>query len=159
MTDKKIQTVSSLSEKISKTKSVVLTDYRGLTHKQAEELHKILKKVDGEFTVVKNTLLKIAAKKSGNEKLAANTVSGPIAALFAYADDVAPLHEMAKFARTATGGLPVIKLAYIYSTEYSAEQATAIAKLPDIQTLRAQFVVTLNANVRRFVYVLSQIKG
>jgi len=43
MNAKKIQTVSELREKIQKAKSVVLADYRGLTHKQAEELHRLMK--------------------------------------------------------------------------------------------------------------------
>lgn len=156
MTDKKVQTVASLTDKVSKTRSIVLADYRGLTHKQAEELHKTLKKVEGEFTVVKNTLLKIAAKKSGNEKLATNTISGPVAALFAYADEIAPLRELVKFASAL--GRPALKLAYINGTEYSADQAMTIAKLPGLDGLRAQLVFTLNANIQKLVYTLSQIK-
>ncbi|MEK7127164.1 MAG: 50S ribosomal protein L10, partial [Patescibacteria group bacterium] len=156
MTDKKVQTVASLKDQISKAKSVVLADYRGLTHKQAEELHKVLKKVEGEFTVVKNTLLKIAAKQSGDERLSKNTVAGPVAALFAYADEFAPLRELVKFA-SALGG-PAIKLAYINGIEYSADQAMTIAKLPSLDGLRSQFVYTLNANIQKLVYVLGVIK-
>lgn len=156
MTDKKVQTVASLKEKVSKTKSVVLADYRGLTHKQAEELHKVLKKVEGEFTVVKNTLLKIAAKQSGDEKLSNNAITGPVAALFAYADEIAPLRELVKFAKAS--GSPSLKLAYINGAEYSADQAMTIAKLPGLDGLRAQFVYTLNANIQKLVYVLSQVK-
>ena len=53
--------VSELSEKIKKAKAVVLTDYRGLTHKQSEELHQAIKKAGGEFVVAKNSLLRIAS--------------------------------------------------------------------------------------------------
>lgn len=156
MNAKKIQTVSELREKIQKAKSVVLADYRGLTHKQAEELHRQMKKAAGEFTVVKNTLLRIAAKDAGNDQLAKNNVSGPIAALFAFEDEFAPLRELGKFIKTA--GLPAIKLAYINSTEYDAERTLAIARLPDLQTLRAQLVYTLNANMQKLVYILSHVK-
>ncbi len=156
MNQRKTQTVTELTDKITKTKSVVLADYRGLTHKQAEELHRAVKKVAGEFTVVKNTLLKIAAKEAGNDQLAKNPVNGPIAALFAYEDEFAPLKELFKYAKTV--GFPAIKLSYINSLEYDAEKTMAIAKLPDLKTLQAQFVYTLNANLTKLAYVLSQIK-
>ncbi|OGG07760.1 50S ribosomal protein L10 [Candidatus Gottesmanbacteria bacterium RIFCSPHIGHO2_01_FULL_42_12] len=156
MNQKKTQTVTELQDKIGKTKSVVLADYRGLTHKQAEELHKAVKKVAGEFTVVKNTLLKVAAKQAGNEQLANNPVNGPIGALFAYEDEFAPLKELFKYAKTV--GYPNVKLSYINNTQYDAEKTMAIAKLPDLKTLRGQFVFTLNANLTKLAYVLSQIK-
>jgi len=42
-TQKKIDTVSALTDKISRAKAIVLADYRGLKHKQLEELRKLLK--------------------------------------------------------------------------------------------------------------------
>ena len=105
---------------------------------------------------LKNTLLKIAAKEAGNDQLAKNPVNGPIAALFAYEDEFAPLKELFKYAKTV--GFPAIKLSYINSLEYDAEKTMAIAKLPDLKTLQAQFVYTLNANLTKLAYVLSQIK-
>ena len=57
---KNIAIVTSLKDKLSKAKSIVLADYRGLTHKQSEELHRNVKKAGGEFVIAKNSLLKIA---------------------------------------------------------------------------------------------------
>ncbi|MBI3558828.1 50S ribosomal protein L10, partial [Candidatus Gottesmanbacteria bacterium] len=57
---KNIAVVASLKEKLARAKSLVLADYTGLTHKQAEELHKKARLAGGEFLVVKNSLLKIA---------------------------------------------------------------------------------------------------
>ena len=59
-TQKKIDTVTLLTDKISRAKAMVFVDYRGLKHKQMEELRKNLKKVEAEFTVAKNRLMKRA---------------------------------------------------------------------------------------------------
>lgn len=151
--------VADLTEKIGRAKSVVLTDYRGLTHKQSEELHKAVKKAGGEFVIAKNSLLKI----SGGYK----DLTGPTGALLAYEDELAPLKELFKTVKTL--GLPKVKLGFIGSHQYSDTEIEAIAKLPGQDTLRAQVVGTLssplqglvyslNYNVQKLVYVLGQIK-
>jgi len=60
---RKIEAVNALQEKLQAAKAFFFTDYRGLTHKQLEDLRKSLKKVSAEFIVAKNTLLKLAIHK------------------------------------------------------------------------------------------------
>lgn len=155
---KNIDIATSLKDKLSKAKSVVLTDYRGLTHKQAEDLHRAVKKAGGEYLVAKNSLLKIA----GGYQL-----SGPTAVLLAYEDELAPLKELAKTIKNLT--LPKIKLGFIGGKEYSDTEIDTIAKLPAKEALQAQLVsqlssplyglaYTLNANIAKLVYVLKGVK-
>ena len=59
---KKEKIVQKLTDKIQKANSLVFTNYQGMTHKQLEELKKRLKEVDAEFSVTKNTLLKLDRK-------------------------------------------------------------------------------------------------
>jgi len=94
-TQRKIDTVTSLSSQLSRAKSVVVADYRGLKHKQLEDLRKNLKKVEGEFTIAKNRLFKRALCDNA-EKLA-DSLSQTTAILFAYGDEVAPIRELLKF--------------------------------------------------------------
>ncbi len=155
---KNIAIASSLSEKLSKAKSVVLTNYRGLTHKQAEELHRNVKKVGGEFVVAKNSLLKIA----GGYQL-----TGPTGALLAYEDELAPLKELFKTVKSLS--LPKVKFGFIGTKQYSDIEIETIAKLPSKEILRGQvvsrlsgpiygLVYSLNYNLQKLVYVLGQIK-
>ncbi|KKU91009.1 MAG: 50S ribosomal protein L10 [Microgenomates group bacterium GW2011_GWA1_48_10] len=163
---KNIQTVENLKEKVQKAKSLVVADYRGLTHKQAEELHHAVKKVDGEFIVVKNRLLQIATD-SGPFALSSNPLSGPSAVLLSYSDDFAPLKELYKTIKALN--LPVVKFGFISGKKYSDSEVGQIAKLPGQDVLRTQVVsrlsspmygllYTLNGNLNKLVYVLSQIK-
>ncbi len=156
---KNITVVSELKDKVAKSKSIVVTDYQGLTHKQAEDLHKTVKLSGGEYMVVKNSLLKIAS--DGIES------TGPTAILLAYEDELAPLKDLAKFAKTTS--LPKIKFSMFSGVRYDDKQTEAMSKLPGKQELQGMvvgrlngpiygLVYTLNANLNKLVYVLSQIK-
>src|SRR3989344_1157007 len=98
-TQRKIDTVTALSEKLTRAKSVILADYRGLKHKQLEELRKTLKKVEAEFTIAKNRLFKRALGDKA-ESLA-DSLSQTTAILFSYGDEVAPIRELLKFFKSA----------------------------------------------------------
>src|SRR3990167_9146532 len=101
-TQKKIDTVSDLTEKISRAKAMFFADYRGLKHKQLQELRKMLKKTQGEFVVTKNRLLK---RSLGDKAKQFETeLQDTTATIFAYADEVAPLKELLKFFKIAGFG-------------------------------------------------------
>lgn len=150
--------VASLKDKFSRAKSVVLADYRGLTHKQAEELHRNVKKVGGEFIVAKNSLLKIAGGYQA---------TGPTGALIAYEDELTPLKELFKTIKTL--GLPIVKSGVINGIVYDEADISRIAKLPSKEILQGQAVsrlsgplygltYTLNYNLQKLTYILANIK-
>ncbi len=139
--------VASLKDKFSRAKSVVLADYRGLTHKQAEELHRNLTKVGGEFVVAKNSLIKIAGGFQS---------TGPTGALIAYEDELAPLKELFKTIKTL--GLPKIKSGTIGRIVYNELEIERIAKLPSKEGLISQLMFTLNANTQKLAFLLTQIQ-
>lgn len=150
-TQKKIDTVAELTGKVAKAKSIVLADYRGLKHKQLEELRKTLKKSDAEFAVTKNRLF---AKALGDK---AASLEGQLkestAALFAYADEVAPLKELLKFFKTA--GFGKTKGGLLGSTVLAEADVTKLSMLPARPQLLGQLVRQLNAPIQSFHYALN----
>lgn len=152
-TQKKIDTVKELTDKVTKAKSIVLADYRGLKHKQLEELRKALKKTDAEFSVTKNTLLKRALSKQSESKGLLELLSGSTAALFAYADEVAPLKELMKFFKTA--GFGKTKGGLLGTHTLSEEDVIRLADLPTRQVLLGQLVGQLNAPIQGLHYALN----
>ncbi len=161
-----LDSVTSLKEKVSRSRSLVLANYQGLTHKQAEELHRAVKRVGGEFLVVKNSLLRLATTDTAYT-FETTDLTGPVAVLFSYDDEIAPLKELSKTVKAL--GLPTIKVGFVGATKYTSSQLEAVAKLPGIEVVRAQFVgrlnaplyslvSTLNGNISKLVYILSQIK-
>src|SRR5947207_8152192 len=101
-TQKKIDTVHELTDKVAKAKSIVFTEYQGIKHKQLEELRRALHKLDAEFVVAKNRLMKRALGDTA--ETVAPLLEQPNAFLFAYSDEVAPLKEMLKFFKVAAMG-------------------------------------------------------
>lgn len=150
-TQKKIDTVTELTQKIAKAKTMVLADYRGLKHKQLEELRKTLKKTQGEFVVTKNRLLKKAL--GDKAKAIEATLNDSTATLFAYADEVVPLRELLKFFKIAGAGSP--KSGFLGGTVLNESDITTLASLPSRQMLLAKLVGQLNAPIQRLHYALS----
>lgn len=150
-TQKKIDTVSELTDKVAKAKSIVLADYSGLKHKQLEELRKALKKSNAEFAVTKNRLLARALgdkAKSIEGELKAST-----ATLFAYADEVAPLKELMKFFKAA--GMGKTKGGLLGETVLTEAEVVRLSTLPSRDMLLGRLVGQLNAPIQGFHYALN----
>jgi large subunit ribosomal protein L10 len=157
---KKIEKVADLSDKLNRAKSVVLTDYRGLTVSQLENLRKSVEAEKAEFEITKNTLL---ARSLGDKKVPAEALVGPTATLFAYEDAVAPLKALQEFIKT--NNLPLVKVGFLGEKLLDALQVSELAKLPGREVLLAKLVGTLkgsqyglvnvlSGNIRKLVYVL-----
>lgn len=171
---RKIDAVASLKDKLSRAKAFFLTDYRGLTHQQLEQLRRALKKVEAEFLIAKNTLLKLAIKsfdktqdKHSIEQLE-KELNNPTAAFLAYGDDIAPVKELAKFIKTFQ--LPKIKLG-IFSGKLATEaEFKTLSSIPAKDVLLATLAnrlqspisglhYALNWNLQRFVTVLENVRS
>jgi len=148
---KKIDAVSALSEKAARSKVTVLADYRGLKHKQLEELRRTLKKTDGEFVVAKNRLVKrmLADRAEG----VSDSLKESTAVLFAYADEVAPLKEMLKFFKGA--GVGKAKAGLMGDTVMSEAELKRLAALPSREVLLGMLTGQLQAPIRGLHYALS----
>jgi len=163
--EKKAKIVAEFAEKVQKSKAMVFANYQGMTHKQLEELKRALKKVDSELVVTKNRLLTRAV---GNEELVkGNSLEGPTVTLFAYADVVSPLKELAKTIKALK--LPIVKFGILEGKVIDESQVTKLATLPSREMLLAQFVGglksplyglhrALNWNIQKFVMTLNAIQ-
>lgn len=149
-TPKKIEVVTSLTDKVGRAKSIVFADYRGLKHKQMEELRKLLKKTEGEIVVAKNRLMKRALgdKATPVESLLTDTT----AALFSYADEIAPLKELAKFFKAAGAGKT--KGGLLGKTLLTDVDVERLALLPTREALLTQLARQLQTPIRGLHYAL-----
>jgi large subunit ribosomal protein L10 len=142
---KNIQALADLKDKVAKSKTIVFTDYRGLTVKQFTELRQKVKEAGGDLKVIKNTLLNLGLKDLP-------PLTGPTATLFSFEDEVAPLKTLYEFAKK--NEIPVIKLGFFGEKLLSKEEVIELAKLPGQDVLRAKLVNILNAPIAGFVYAL-----
>jgi large subunit ribosomal protein L10 len=150
-TQKKIDLVAELTDKIGKSKSIIFTEYSGLKHKQLEELRKSLKKSGGEFVVTKNKLMERAL--TDRASLVKNELKSSTASLFAYEDEVGPLKILIKFFKTANIGKT--KGGLLGTNVLSDKDVTRLALLPTKDVLLGRLVGQLNAPIQGLHYALS----
>ncbi len=148
---KKEGIVGEVTEKVNKAKTMVFTDYTGLTHKQLEEFKKELKKADAEYVVAKNTLLKIALgdKAAGQD----DKFIKPTGTMFMYGDVVAPLKALSKMVKDTEK--PQIKFGWMEGQVLSEKDVLKIATLPSREVLIAQMLGMMKAPIQGFHRALS----
>src|SRR5207253_133870 len=73
--------VSELAERLKSSENLLVADYRGLTMPEIDELRSKLLEAGARFSVVKNTLTRLAAEEAGVKQLL-DLVDGPTAIAF-----------------------------------------------------------------------------
>ena len=143
-TIKKEQTINGLEEKVKNSKIMVLTDYRGLSVSELNQLRSELSKNEIDYTITKNTLIRIAAKNFGLEGFESESVfAGPTAIAFAYNDEVTPAKILKEFA--AKLEKLHIKGAIYNNTFLTKDKVEELASLPSKETLLGKLVGMLNS--------------
>ncbi len=152
----KEQTVDQLTNDLGRIKLAVMTDYRGLSVAEIQELRNSLRAEGISYHVTKNTLLRIAAGK--NEALKGidpSTFAGPMALAMGFDDEVAPARVIFQYAR-AHEALEIVGAITGEGELLTAAQVKALAMLPTRDQLLAQVVGTIAAPLTGFVGVMAE---
>ena len=151
----KVEAVDKLKEELGRIKLAVLTDYRGLTVAEVEELRANLRAESMSYRVTKNTLLKIAAAGTTNLKdIDPKDFVGPMALAMGFDDEVAPARVIFQYAKTHEA-LEIVGAITGDGQLLSTEQVVALAQLPTREQLLGQLVGTIAAPLSSFVGVMS----
>jgi large subunit ribosomal protein L10 len=150
--EQKAEQVELLTEKLKKAKVAVLTDYRGLTVSQIQDLRGKLRTGDVEYRVVKNTLARRAAEAAGAPALQSE-LEGPVAIAFGYDDLSAPAKLINEWVRQTRLKLDV-KGGLVEGRVFSPDQVKQLADLPSRETLIAQLMGTLQSPVGQLVAIM-----
>lgn len=143
----KKQVVSAISEKLQKSQSTILVDYRGLTVAEVTELRKSLREAGIEFKVYKNSMVVRAAEENNLNELAEH-LTGPTAIAFSNEDVVAPAKILNDFAKKHEA--LEIKAGVIEGRIASLEEVKALAELPSREGLLSMVLSVLQAPIRNF---------
>lgn len=169
----KVTFVTDLTKELKDAKSLVLVNYTGLDVKAQQELKHRLNAVGSRMVVVKNTLLKRAAKeaKLDEQLLTDEILSGQTALVIATEDAVAPIQVLGKFTKefvSAAGSpMPKFKVGVVEGNFQNESSLKTLSTLPGRDVLLGQvlgalvspqygLVGTLNANMQKLVYILDQ---
>ena len=141
-----------LTEKLKKAKVAVLTDYRGLTVSQIQELRGKLRGADVEYRVIKNTLARRAADAAGYKDLE-SALKGPVAIAFGYEDLSLPPRLINEFVRTTRLKVDVVG-GLVEGRVVDRDQIKQLADLPSREVLLAQLLGTLQSPVAQLVGIM-----
>jgi len=151
----KEQAVDILSKELGRIKLAVMTDYRGLTVREVEELRSVLRDEGISYRVTKNTLLRLAAKNSpALADIDPSTFIGPTALAMGFDDEVAPARVIFQFAKTHAA-LEIVGGITGDGQVLTAAQVKALATLPTREQLLGQVVGTIAAPLTGLVGVMS----
>jgi large subunit ribosomal protein L10 len=150
----KVAAVTELTDRFRDSDSVVLTEYRGLTVSQLSELRSSIGD-HATFSVVKNTLTKIAVSEAGLEAELASLLTGPSAIAFVEGDVV----EAAKGLRDFSKDHPalVIKGGVLDGKAITPDEITRIADLEPREVLLAKLAGAMTASMSRAAAVFNAL--
>jgi large subunit ribosomal protein L10 len=137
----KLGAVAEIVDHFNGSSATVITEYRGLTVKQVTQLRQALGG-DTTYTVVKNTLTRLAAAEAG-VSIDDSLLVGPTAIAFVKGDPVAAAKGLRDFAKT--NPLLVIKGGVLEGRSLSAAEVNQIADLDSREVLLAKVAGVLKA--------------
>jgi large subunit ribosomal protein L10 len=164
-TEAKRETVAELREALASSRTLIVSEYRGLTVTELAEIRRALRKQDVSYRIVKNRLMRIAAKDTVGEALSP-LLTGPTAIAFGN-DESSTAKAVLDATRayrlvTITGGV-------LGNRAIDADGVKSLATLPSREVLLGKLaggmqspVATLAgllaANIRNLGSALAQVR-
>ena len=147
--------VAQLTEKIQNATAGVIVDYKGITVAQDTALRQQFREAGVEYSVVKNTLTRFAAKENGYDF--DEVLNGTTAMASTTGDPIAPARIVCEFAKKNKLAMS-IKGGVVEGSVLSADQLSGFGELPSKNALVAQVLGTFLAPISRLAFVLDQVR-
>ena len=148
--------VEELSDRIGKATAVVFVDYKGITVAQDTELRNKFREAGVEYSVVKNTLTRLATNKVGFHEFD-EVLNGTTSMATTTDDPIAPARIVSEFAKKNKNVLK-IKGGIVEGKVQSVDALNAFGELPSKNALVAQVLGTFLAPISSLAFVLDQIR-
>jgi len=137
--EQKERVVEQLAQRLRDSETLMVADYRGLTMPEIDELRTRLLEAGARFTVVKNTLTRLAAEAAGKPEVL-ELIDGPTAIAFLNAEgDPAAVAKVLNDTAKAHDVL-VIRGGLLEGSVVGDVEIKRLATLPPADVLRAQLV-------------------
>lgn len=151
----KQEQVAAITEQLKSASAGVLIDYKGINVADDTALRKEFREAGVQYTVVKNTMLRFAAKNAELEGLDP-VLNGTTALAISDTDPVAPAKIAAKYADKIKNGFE-IKAGFMDGEVLDAAKVVELGKLPSKDQLLAMLLSALTGNIRGMAVALNKI--
>ena len=153
--EEKKRIVAELAEKMKNASSGVLVDYKGITVADDTKLRAEMRKNNVEYSVIKNTLIRFAAKEAGFEGLD-SVLEGTTALAISAEDLIAPAKIIAEYAKK-NEEIFNIKAGFMDGKVIGVEEVMALAALPSREEMLGRLVGSLQSPIQKLALVLKAI--
>ena len=150
----KTTAVAELAEDFRTANATVLTEYRGLSVTSMKELRRALG-ANTKYSVVKNTLTKIAAKDAGVE-IADNLLTGPSAVAFIKGDPIDAAKSLRDFAKE--NPFLVIKGGFYEGKPVTKEEIMQLANLESREVLLAKLAGAMKGSLAKAARIFDALR-
>ncbi len=141
-TEAKRETIADLRAQLDASRTMVVSEFRGLRVKEISEIRRALRKQNVSYRVVKNRLMRIAAQDNPAAAALSPMLVGPTAIAFG-TDEAATARAVVE----ATRPYRIVKItgAVLGSQAIDAESVARLATLPSREVLLAEAIGTITA--------------
>lgn len=149
----KLQIINNLTEIVSSSKVLILSNYTGLTVSQITELRRGLSKYNSKFKVVQNKLFEISLDKTPCRELK-NFINRSIGII--YSDSEQYVQNVLKFIVDYEKQYDKFKIlgGRVYDTIVDAKRIKEISELPSKEELIGKFVYLCSLPLRKLLISL-----
>jgi large subunit ribosomal protein L10 len=161
--DEKADIIDAISEKLEETPTVYLTNAKGLTVAESNDLRGRFYEADVDYPGVKNTLARIALARPGGYEELKKHLEGPTAIAFSESPN-APARAIQDFREDHGSGeeeeedkqlRPSLKAAFVDGDLYGADQLDVLAGLKSREELLGEILSLLQSPVQDVVGALT----
>ncbi len=153
----KVAVVDEVRERLSSSKAVLLTEYRGINVSGMATLRRALREAGGDYKVYKNTLVRIASRELGHE--IDEMLTGPTAIAFVPDEEGVDPAVVAKALKAFGKDNPalVMKGGLLGDRVLSADDIKALADVAPREELLARLAGGLAAPMQQFASALQAL--
>ena len=153
-TQQKVDRVQDIKGRIERSSIAMTATFSGISVNQMIELRRAMKAGGVDFTIVKNTLLSLAADEAQKPQLK-EIVQGPTAIALGYDDPVEAAKAVSEFARNGGTSLAIIGAVMGDGEAMSPSEFTRLASLPPKPIILAMLLGQLQSPIARLVTVMN----
>ena len=146
--------VADIKGRLKRAKAIFVVDYQGLDVEAMNRLRGELRKIDTEFQVVKNRLIKLASHDTETESIM-EQLTGPCALTIANDDVIAPAKVLVQMSKDYAS--LQLKIGQISGKPIDSDVIKRLSELPGRDQLLAQALSTMQAVPVALVRVLNGI--
>ena len=152
--EQKKQIVASVADRINNSVAGVIVDYKGISVADDTALRKELREAGVEYTVVKNTLIKLAIKGTALEGMS-DVLDGTSAIATSKEDYVAAARILNKYAEGHENFK--LKAGYLEGEVIGMDKLMELATLPSRETLLSMVANVFSAPIAGFARAVQAI--